>query len=700
MASDAASPLHALESALRALKLQHRGALRLTKLTPGAPFPLAVAHDVPAPPAAESYDLAGALCLRVVLQNADLGSAAATSRVELTLPGAPRALVAAARDRCAARWAELAGAAGAGRVGAALSALFTWASSNYIALLTLLPELLEPYLVPDAHDRTARRFAFAADASDAPQDADAQESAPAAPAAPPLPVPTPPHPPHALAPALAAELAQAARRYDTLRWSALPDGGAALSVDITPLDPQWRQASHLPRHVCVRGTVPGAYPNAAAMLEVECAALHPRVAARVASALKEEAGWLAARRQGNALRALLAFVSDHAGALAVAALDAAAAATSARSSSSSGSGDDASDARDARAQSGSEDSADDDVGAFRPSAGAVDAGGGSGAASNALSLTLQELLLDGIAALEPAAVTLACACARCGGAGIEAAWRADASSSADDTADGPSGACAACGLRWRLRLRARLAHGRSGRVALLQAEGCRPLELLLLDVIIACEGCGGAAALRGAAPGRRAERACARCHARMALSFSVVAFPAASSGGAAATAAAAAAAASRRRRSGPRTTAAPPGAGASASPGARGGLTVGQPLPSLGACAHYAHSHRWLRFPCCGRLFPCDTCHELAAGGTERCAPGAWASKMVCGFCSKEQAAAGVDGKCVACGRRICGAAGVAAAARAGAQFWEGGAGCRDRSRLSRVRVGRKCCALLRWLQC
>jgi hypothetical protein len=678
MASDAASPLHALESALRALKLQHRGALRLTKLAPGAPFPLAVAHDVPAPPAAESYDLAGALCLRVVLQNADLGSAAATSRVELALPGAPRALVAAARDRCAARWAELAGAAGADRIGPALSALFTWASSNYIALLTLLPELLEPYLVPDAHDRTARRFAFAADASDAAEEA---PSAPAAPAAPPLPVPTPPHPPPELAPALAAELAQAARRYDTLRWSALADGGAALSVDITPLDPQWRGASHLPRHVCVRGTVPGAYPSAAAALEVECAALHPRVAARVASALKEEAGWLAARKQGNALRALLAFVSDHAGALAVAALDAAAAATDAQSSSSSGS---------SSGSSGSEDDAEDDAGAFRPSAGAVDAAGGSSGNANSLSLTLQELQLDGIAALEPAAVTLACACARCGGAGIEAAWRADAASS-DNTADGPSGACAACGLRWRLRLRARLAHGRSGRVAVLQAEGCTPLELLFLDVIIACEGCGGAAALRGAAPGgRRAERACARCHARMALSFASAAFPAAASTGAAATAAAAAAASARRRRAGPRTTAAPPGAGASAAPGARGGLTVGQPLPSLGACAHYAHSHRWLRFPCCGRLFPCDACHELAAGGTDRCTPGAWASKMVCGFCSKEQAAAGVDGKCVACGRRICGAAGVAAAARAGAQFWEGGAGCRDRSRLSRVRVG--CC--------
>lgn len=67
---------------------------------------------------------------------------------------------------------------------------------------------------------------------------------------------------------------------------------------------------------------------------------------------------------------------------------------------------------------------------------------------------------------------------------------------------------------------------------------------------------------------------------------------------------------------------------------------LGQPLPNQGTCKHYKHSHRyllfnfikylhsnkintkmkininlyyfrWLRFPCCGKAFPCDVCHEI-----------------------------------------------------------------------------------------
>ena len=123
------------------------------------------------------------------------------------------------------------------------------------------------------------------------------------------------------------------------------------------------------------------------------------------------------------------------------------------------------------------------------------------------------------------------------------------------------------------------------------------------------------------------------------------------------------------------------------APGARGGLTPGTPLPELGACRHYAHSHRWLRFPCCGRLFPCDVCHELAPAMSDLCASAPWAPRMACGFCSREQLAAGIDGRCCSCGRRVAGGAGVTvAASRPGAHHWEGGRGCRDRSRLSRVR--------------
>ena len=42
---------------------------------------------------------------------------------------------------------------------------------------------------------------------------------------------------------------------------------------------------------------------------------------------------------------------------------------------------------------------------------------------------------------------------------------------------------------------------------------------------------------------------------------------------------------------------------------------------------------RWLRFPCCGRRFPCDVCHEEETDGHDM----KWAMRHACGFCSTEQ---------------------------------------------------------------
>jgi hypothetical protein len=169
----------------------------------------------------------------------------------------------------------------------------------------------------------------------------------------------------------------------------------------------------------------------------------------------------------------------------------------------------------------------------------------------------------------------------------------------------------------------------------------------------------------------------------------------------------------------------------------------GQPLPLLGACAHYRHSHRWLRFPCCGRRFPCDLCHELGApDGHEM----AWAKRMVrraaaaaarrgprtrrpqdmptrcalpiprsgrmaslpgpttllrphnlasltplacadappqrpqtCGYCGVEQA---VADSCKACGKKL--ASSASNPTGKATRFWEGGKGQRDPSSMSR----------------
>ena len=80
------------------------------------------------------------------------------------------------------------------------------------------------------------------------------------------------------------------------------------------------------------------------------------------------------------------------------------------------------------------------------------------------------------------------------------------------------------------------------------------------------------------------------------------------------------------------------------------GLIIGKPLPQKGACRHFAHSYRWLRFPCCGRAYPCAACHE--ASDCPAAALGVWASRMLCGKCSREMPYS--DQPCAHCGNTFC----------------------------------------------
>jgi uncharacterized CHY-type Zn-finger protein/protein-arginine kinase activator protein McsA len=100
------------------------------------------------------------------------------------------------------------------------------------------------------------------------------------------------------------------------------------------------------------------------------------------------------------------------------------------------------------------------------------------------------------------------------------------------------------------------------------------------------------------------------------------------------------------------------------------GITVGKPLPNKGACSHFKHSFRWLRFPCCGRAYPCAMCH--AASDCPAAELGAWANRMLCGKCSREMPYS--DQPCSFCGNTFHGPGGA---------HWQGGDGCRDQRRLS-----------------
>ena len=61
-------------------------------------------------------------------------------------------------------------------------------------------------------------------------------------------------------------------------------------------------------------------------------------------------------------------------------------------------------------------------------------------------------------------------------------------------------------------------------------------------------------------------------------------------------------------------------------------IREGYPLPEFGTCKHYKHSYRWLRFPCCGKAYPCDVCHDKKEDHEMT-----FANRMICGHCCKEQ---------------------------------------------------------------
>jgi uncharacterized CHY-type Zn-finger protein len=108
------------------------------------------------------------------------------------------------------------------------------------------------------------------------------------------------------------------------------------------------------------------------------------------------------------------------------------------------------------------------------------------------------------------------------------------------------------------------------------------------------------------------------------------------------------------------------------------GVVLGQPLPQKGACSHYSKSFRWYRFPCCGRAFPCDECHDEAMKrGEEPLHEQERAVKFLCGYCAREQSISAAK-------RCECGADWSKGATPGRTTHWEGGRGMRERTTMSR----------------
>lgn len=209
--------------------------------------------------------------------------------------------------------------------------------------------------------------------------------------------------------------------------------------------------------------------------------------------------------------------------------------------------------------------------------------------------------------------------------------------------------CKKCAALLTVAFRHELIHANAIRAGFLDLQGCTITDLLPSTFTPTCSSCStaypsppGFICVRGST----ITNPCRTCHQKLSISIPSVRFLRITS----ATTAATSATGPRRKRE-------------------VLGLVTGTELPDRGRCRHYAKSYRWFRFGCCDRVYACDRCHD-----EKEAHPNEHAGRMICGWCSREQAYRPEE--CAFCGRGVVG--------RRGKGFWEGGKGTRDRVRMSR----------------
>lgn len=225
--------------------------------------------------------------------------------------------------------------------------------------------------------------------------------------------------------------------------------------------------------------------------------------------------------------------------------------------------------------------------------------------------------------------------------------------------------CARCHQKFSLLFQSSLAHAFDNNVGTLHLEGCIADDVppKQSDGIILCTGCFNSVLVTGLDFGSPLTRRCFNCHSLTGLEFSkfqleLLKQPSNSKGVKIDGTNQDSSQISRRMR---RTM----------NSAQNTLIQDGSPLPAFGSCKHYRKSYRWLRFPCCGRLEPCDVCHDNSAvDGHEM----ELATRMICGFCSKEQPFS-TNKPCVRCDKMLSGTR---------SSHWEGGKGCRNQVTMSR----------------
>ncbi|KAK2055790.1 hypothetical protein LY76DRAFT_176567 [Colletotrichum caudatum] len=285
-----------------------------------------------------------------------------------------------------------------------------------------------------------------------------------------------------------------------------------------------------------------------------------------------------------------------------------------------------------------DDSDDDDEGGADLDAEPPGLGSGL-TAERGTSISFPTVELHGIELLQVSILNISVKCARCKTVNEMTGLRHGAPQT--------SSSCRKCAAGLAAQFRQQLVHAHSTRAGFVDLAGCAVADMLPSTFVPVCAKCStpsqGLVSVRGDAT----TNVCRTCHGRFTFKIPAVKFLAITSGGGLAA----------------------PTSGGPVKRAEKLGLHAGTPLPERGACAHYRKSYRWFRFSCCARVHPCDRCHDEAEDHVNE-----WASRMVCGWCSREQRYS--PEACGFCGRSVIG--------RKGKGFWEGGKGTRDRKLMSR----------------
>jgi len=98
------------------------------------------------------------------------------------------------------------------------------------------------------------------------------------------------------------------------------------------------------------------------------------------------------------------------------------------------------------------------------------------------------------------------------------------------------------------------------------------------------------------------------------------------------------------------------------------------------------------RFPCCGKAYPCDVCHDDAERDHEM----KYANRMICGFCAKEQVLAVVLAAAAAAAAMV--AVILGADSKLGLTKWQGYVVVRCWTCKRKVAVSTRSRVAIKWL--